>query len=350
MANSHVIKPLADIPITPPIARLPKADIHIHAEWSSRLDRVLARRDGRQPFNFQQWCTKLMQSEPPGYMRLRHISSEFPAPPAADVSSENFIERVVDLLQEAAADGAVLVEVRFGKDYEERPDFMALFREAERRVRVQYPNFRAAAIPLLMLFWEPERLERMIQMCIDRAGDDIFGVDFLYKPYHTEADWPAIYPIAERLAAAGLGITVHVGEVSPANIAASLEMPGIKRLGHATHAGYHPYLLELVAKSGVTVECSLTCNVILGAALSYEEHPVRQFVEHGIPVALCTDDPVQMCTTIGREYMIAHQLGFSEADLIGFTRNAIESAFIAPDVRAELLRRVDGWAINQYRL
>ena len=94
--------------------------------------------------------------------------------------------------------------------------------------------------------------------------------------------------------------------------------PGLTRLGHATHAAYHPHLLEKVARSGVTIECSLTCNVILGAAPSYEAHPIRRFVEAGIPVALCTDDPVQMGTTIGREYAVAHALGIFGRTITGF--------------------------------
>jgi adenosine deaminase len=99
----------------------------------------------------------------------------------------------------------------------------------------------------------------------------------------------------------------------------------------------------MVARSGVTVECALTCNVVLGAAHSYVEHPIRRFVAAGIPVALCTDDPVQMCTTIGREYAIAHALGFAIDDLLGFTRNAMRAAFIAPPQHAALLAEVERW-------
>jgi adenosine deaminase len=44
-----------------------------------------------------------------------------------------------------------------------------------------------------------------------------------------------------------------------------------------------------------------------------------------------------MCTTIGREYTMAHALGFSTDDLLGFTRNAICAAFIAPQQRTALL-------------
>ena len=144
-------------------------------------------------------------------------------------------------------------------------------------------------------------------------------------------------------AGAGLGITVHAGEFSPANLAAALGVPGLSRLGHAVYAASDPRLLEQLAASGATVECSLTCNVILGAAPSYEAHPIRRFVESGIPVTLNTDLPVHACTTIGREYAIAAALGFSPAELLGFTRNAVRASFTSAERRAALLDELRGW-------
>ena len=47
------LEPLAEMPMHPHIAALPKADIHIHQEWSPRLDKVLARQEGRAPYNWR---------------------------------------------------------------------------------------------------------------------------------------------------------------------------------------------------------------------------------------------------------------------------------------------------------
>jgi adenosine deaminase len=341
MSLKPTIEPLSEITIPPEIAAIPKADIHIHAEWSPRLDRVLAQREGRESYNWKAWAASVMQ-EMPGMPRLRHLSNTFPASLDDDSHPENFVARVEDMLEEAAADGAVLAEARFGKDLMDRPNCVALFREAERRVQLTYPQFHAALIPVLFLWWEPEQLDRAVQLCVEmaRAGL-IYGVDFLSRPYGEEADWSALYRVADKLVNTGLSITVHVAEVAPVNIEPVLRVPGLTRLGHATHAGYHPHLLEMVAGSGVTVECSLSCNVVLGAAPSYEGHPIRRFVEAGVPVALCTDDPVQICTTIGREYTIAHQLGFSLDELRSMTRNAINAAFISPEKRSEILKELD---------
>ncbi|MEH2363789.1 hypothetical protein [Nostoc sp.] len=63
----------------------------------------------------------------------------------------------------------------------------------------------------------------------------------------------------------------------------------------------------------------------------------------GIAIALCTDNPVQICTTIGREYTVAHALGFSPAELLAITRNAIAVAFTSPERRNELLTELSQW-------
>src|SRR4029453_17232169 len=126
------LAPLAEMPMPPHIAALPKADIHIHQEWSPRLDKVLALQEGRVPYNWRAWAARLMQTVPPGVARLRHLSSLLPCPLEADAPPHNFVARVVHMLEEAAADGAVLVETRLGRDMADRPDCLALFRPRER--------------------------------------------------------------------------------------------------------------------------------------------------------------------------------------------------------------------------
>lgn len=146
---------------------------------------------------------------------------------------------------------------------------------------------------------------------------------------------------AERVAQAGLGITVHVGEFSPANLRAALHIPGLKRLGHAVYATSDPRLLDELAQAGVAVECSLTSNVVLGGAASIIAHPIRQLAARGIPVTLNTDLPVHLDTTIGREYGIAAALGISPAELLAITRDAVRASFTTGERQTELLAELD---------
>lgn len=353
---SMSIDPLAPVPVNPSVATLPKADLHLHQEFNARLERLASQRYGRSPFDWQGVARRLLTSTPPGMARLAGIYE----PDAAlelieidDSDPEIFITRVADVLEEGAADGAVLLEVRFGANQLLlRPDFMSLFREAERRARSSYPQLCAEAIGYLnpvndagWLLQEEQRLEA----CLRMAAEGLAGVDFRVDPYDTEADpelWAIAYRWATRAANAGLGITVHAGEFSPANLRAALQVPGLNRIGHAVYAESDPRLLDELADSGATVEFSLTCNVILGAVPSYEAHPIRRFIEAGVPVTLNTDLPVHLGTTIGREYAIAATMGFSPTELLQFTRNAIDASFASEDRRRALLQELAQWEVR----
>ncbi|HLJ82412.1 MAG TPA: hypothetical protein VKT52_13055, partial [Ktedonobacterales bacterium] len=199
------------------------------------------------------------------------------------------------------------------------------------------PALHAEAIVILMPWKTPELLGRLLDACVSAAREGLAGIDVLYEPYDAEADWEPMYRAAERVADAGLGITAHAAEFSTANCAAALRVPHLTRIGHAVYAARDPRLLDLLAQSGVTVECSLSCNVVLGAVPSYEEHPIHQFVAREIPVALCSDIPVQIATTIGREYALAHALGFSRDQLLAFTANAVRASFAPPERKTLLL-------------
>lgn len=348
------IQPLAEIPTSPVIAPLPKADLHLHQEEVARLDRVVARRRGCPPYNWREWARHLLAETSPGknrllgmYMPDAHLDLD--GVPAD--APEYIIAKMADALEESAADGAVLVELRFGTGGLAllQPDFMALFREAEQQVQARYPWFHAEAMGFLPLANDPASLstaEDQLERCLQLADEGLAGIDFLVAPYATEADpalWAIVYRWAERATEAGLGITLHAGEFSTANIAAALRVPGLRRLGHAVYAAVDKWLLEQLARSGVTVECCLSCNVILGAVPSYEAHPIRQFVAWGIPVTLNTDNPVRVWTTIGREYTIATALGFSLRDLVTFTCNAIEASFTSAARRSILMQEIQRW-------
>src|SRR4029453_5404373 len=112
--------------------------------------------------------------------------------------------------------------------------------EAERRAQLRYPRLRAEAIGYLNVRDETEWTEReavRLEACLQAAREGLGGVDFRVDPYDVTADpdlWGTAYRWAERAAAVGLGVTVHVGEFGTASVAAALQTPGLRRIGHGT--------------------------------------------------------------------------------------------------------------------
>jgi adenosine deaminase len=324
------------------LASLPKADLHVHQEATRYLDLILAEREGREPYDWSAWRRRLAAELPPGKERLQRIGSMQPVPLEHE-DDELFVARFAALMRDHAAAGACYVEIRCGGEVVTRDGFMSMFRQAEQQVRADYPRLRAEALAIVIHAGrDPEHADAFADGCIRAAGEGLAGIDFLYAPYDTEADWTPMYRLAERFTKAGLGITAHAGEVSTANIAAAARMPGLTRIGHGIHAAADPELLHLLVDKGVTLECALTCNDYFGVLPELEEHPLLRLVEAGVAITLATDNPVQLSTTIEQEYAVAAGLGMSVEQLAGFTRNAILAAFTSDERKSAMLDELAG--------
>ena len=60
-------------------------------------------------------------------------------------------------------------------------------------------------------------------------------------------------------------------------------------------------LLKRLARDRVLVECCVTSNYQTGAVARGTPHPILTFLEHGVPVAVCTDNTTVSGTNQTRE-------------------------------------------------
>ena len=167
------IAPLAEVETAPTIAALPKADIHVHAESSARLEQVLVERTGRRSTDWRSRARELMRDLPPGMPRLETWGPDFPFPRAwvdemADRNPGYLEAQIGRVLVEAAADGALLVEVMFGARTILRDDFLDRFAAAVAAVRDRFPQFHA--VPLLVAQTTAEWAATMLPRCLAAAG------------------------------------------------------------------------------------------------------------------------------------------------------------------------------------
>src|SRR5437773_12139703 len=111
------IEPLAVVPVTPLTAMLPKADLHIHQEATARLESLAALRKNRLAYDWTSWSKRVLAENVPGLGRLAAIyepDKKFDLTDVPDSDADVFVARVAATLEEGAADGAVLIELRFG--------------------------------------------------------------------------------------------------------------------------------------------------------------------------------------------------------------------------------------------
>lgn len=153
------------------------------------------------------------------------------------------------------------------------------------------------------------------------------------------ADYARAFDIVRE---AGLGITIHAGELCGAfSVADALDLVKPSRIGHGVRAIEDPDLVKRLADFGTVLEVCPGSNIALKVFADYKHHPLRAFVDAGVRVTLSSDDPPFFHTSLANEYRIASQeMGFSDAEINAMTRTSIEAAFVDDSTRHSLLSRL----------
>lgn len=159
------------------------------------------------------------------------------------------------------------------------------------------------------------------------AGEERFG---------RVADYARAFDIARD---AGLGITIHAGELAGAqSVADALDAIGPSRIGHGVRAIEDPGLVQRIADEGVVLELCPGSNVALKVFPDMSSHPFDRLKQAGVKVTLNSDDPPHFHSSIGKEYeMAARTWGYGVGELTEITRTAIEAAFVDEATREKLL-------------
>ena len=156
---------------------------------------------------------------------------------------------------------------------------------------------------------------------------------------HKVADFARAFDIVRD---AGLGLTIHAGELSGAfSVRDALDHVRPSRISHGVRAIEDADLVRRLADAGVVLEVCPGSNISLQVFPDFASHPLRALHEAGVRVTLNSDDPPFFHTSLAQEYDIASAvMGFSDEEIKGMTRTAIEAAFVDEATRQRLLARI----------
>jgi len=127
-----------------------------------------------------------------------------------------------------------------------------------------------------------------------------------------------VRPMVETARAAGLGVTIHVGEegaTGDEEIDEVVDSLRPDRIGHGILAAHNPALMEKLREAGIVLEICPTSN-LLTKALADEEAvrtTFRAFVEHGVAFTIATDGPEMMGTHLRDELELLERIGALDA-------------------------------------
>ena len=152
----------------------------------------------------------------------------------------------------------------------------------------------------------------------------------------------------EAAVAAGLHSVPHAGETTGAGtVWDAVRVLRAERIGHGTSAAQDFTLLEHLATEGIALEVCPSSNIATRAVATLEEHPLRTFVEAGVPVAIASDDPPMFNTTLNREYEIAAELlDLDREGIADLARTSVSVSFAPDDVRQRILGEIDAYVAD----
>ncbi len=148
-------------------------------------------------------------------------------------------------------------------------------------------------------------------------------------------------------------ITIHAGEGESAeNIWQAAYHLHADRIGHGLTLAEHPELTARFRDRGICLElCPSSNREVVGffdpafpASRGLPRYPLRQFLNGGLPLTLCTDNPGISRTTLAGEYLAAARMtegGLSRWECLALMRQAFVHSFLPSEEREKMLKAAD---------
>ena len=322
----------------------PLVELHRHLDGNVRIETVLdlARRHGLE---LPAWTVEGLRShvqiterEPSlvhfiaKFALLRRVMVDFAA-----------VRRIVrENLEDAAREGIDYIELRFSPYFMGEEHGLDTFGvvdaacDALEEARGKIP-VRAKLIGIISRHYGPEighiELAAAIRgrdrgvVALDLAGDEASFPGELFVRHFQEAR------------EAGLRTIAHAGEAAgAASVRQAVLGLGAERIGHGIRAVEDPAVLDLLAERRIPLEVCPTSNLHTTTVPDYRSHPLPALLRRGIACTLNTDDPSISGIDLAHEYRVAaEELGLPAAEIRRMQETALETAFLTPIERAELL-------------
>ena len=321
------------------VARMPKAELHVHLEGSIQPATLLelARRRGVDlPADDEEGLRQWFR-----FRDFEHFVHIYLTCCRCLRDPEDFQLVMDEFLAEQERQNVLYSEVHFtigthlanGVNGEEVA--AALFEtlaEAESRFGV-----RARLIPDIVRDVGSQRADETLEWALAGRGRGVAALGLSGFESSPDEPYREHFQVALQ---EGLHRVAHAGEhEGPATIRSALDVCQAERIGHGIRAVDDPDLVAELANRGTPLEISPTSNVRLGAVSEIGEHPFDRLWRAGVAVTVNSDDPPQFETTITDEYRnLAQAFGYGAADLASFSWTALQQAFLEPTARARLER------------
>jgi aminodeoxyfutalosine deaminase len=327
------------------IAKLPKAELHLHLEGSLRPDtlRELSRGKGRKESEVEQWILE-RQQHGFSYSTFMEFVEAFKVAVLLLESPEDYALATRRLIEWLAVQNVKYAEItlsagvvlwkrqQLDRVYEA---IRAASLEAGARLglRVNWIFDAVRQFGVLhareVLTWASRyRSEGVVAMGL--GGDEERGPANLFTDVYRE------------VRDCGLHTVAHAGETAgPESVREAVELLEVERVGHGLAAARDSEVCVLLRDRGIPLEACPSSNVATRLIPAFRDYPLKEFLEAGVAVTLNSDDPALFGTSIEQEFIrAAREFSLSDEQLAELSGNAVRAAFLSEEHKQLLLAQI----------
>jgi adenosine deaminase len=322
------------------VRALPKVELHQHVDGSIPVDVTweLMRHYRLNPTESKEELRRRLELQPEEEGTLLAYLDKMHYPLWITQFYENISQVTEAIVDEAAAAGVRTLELRYSPvihtfaGLTPRQSIRAVLSGMNRARRRH--EMKLGLVIIAMRQHGPHIAKILARQAIAEAqhlhvrtgvvGFDIAGPE--------RGNPPRLFKSAYEIARLGrLGVTAHAGEDAPPEyVWQAIDELGATRVGHGCSAAQDPELVRRMARDHILVECCISSNYHTGAVRPGARHPIHDFLEAGVPVAVCSDN-----TTVSRTDQVKESARVAEVigmeALQGLHRAAEEWSFIRPE-------------------
>jgi adenosine deaminase len=263
-------------------------------------------------------------------------------------ANEGLIERLTfEVCEDAYNEGVRVLELRYAPTFikyrHENLNFENIHEAVVRGVKkaeAKYP-IAVGLLCIIQRILPIKEAEAVTQFAIDHK-DSFVGLDLADN--EEGFDSKPFSPFFMKAKKAGLGISIHAGEVftakSPRYPKDAVEHLGATRIGHGVQVHRDPEMMKYIKDNNIVLELCPTSNYLTQAVPGQlSDHPFKKLMDAGLPVTINTDDPGIFATTMNQEYRILEELfGLTHADFKRCNETALKASFISDTKKTKMYR------------
>ena len=201
------------------------------------------------------------------------------------------------------------------------------------------PDFEVNLILCCMRHGSMEANKETIEVANQFKGTRVVAVDLAgAERLHPSSYYKEVFDLAKQY---GLNITIHAGEATGNDEIMMALDNGAKRIGHGVHLSLDKDTIERVKKENICFEFCPTSNLQTKSLKTYNDVPLRQFMDNGIPVTINADNmTVSNTTAIIEMANMVETFNLSKEEVYGLLLNSINYAFTSDEVKEKLKEKL----------